>query len=198
MRQEGLGFIEGRQHGPDHLGARSLGGLPLGVPIHQILGPIHRHIVLLIHQVGKDVFQDVRGVGQDQQRQSPPVHAVGVVDPPVEEALLKPFHQPLLLRGVGDRVGGHVEEEEVLLLGGQDALLHQVLGNPLADVTELVLQLEGIPGFTCKGGDRSESRLSVRRIQKFTLGANFDGSPQQLWTGQPETFPSPLYYSLQS
>ena len=47
-------------------------------------------------------------------------------------------HQSGLDASVGDRVGGHVEQEEVLLLRGQDALLRQVLGQALAHVLQLV------------------------------------------------------------
>lgn len=45
-------------------------------------------------------------------------------------------------------MGGHVKEQEVLLLCGQDALLHQVLCQALSDVPQLVVQLEGIPGLS--------------------------------------------------
>lgn len=73
---------------------------------------------------------------------------MGVIDPPVQDTLLELFDQALLLRGVCDRVSGHVKEKEVLFLGCQDPLLHKVLGDPLANVTELVLQLKGVPGLT--------------------------------------------------
>ena len=61
------------------------------------------------------------------------------------------FDEPELGLRVGDRVGGHVEQQEVLLLGGEDALLHQVLGQPLAHVAQLVAQLQRVPRLTWAG-----------------------------------------------
>ena len=45
---------------------------------------------------------------------------------------------PSCLNVVCDGVGGHIEEEEVLLLRGEHALLYQVLGQPLTHVLQLV------------------------------------------------------------
>ena len=51
----------------------------------------------------------------------------------------------VLDRSVGDWVRGHVEEQKVLLLGGEDALLREVLGQPLPHVLQLVTQLQRVP-----------------------------------------------------
>ena len=56
-----------------------------------------------------------------------------------------PLDELVLDGSVRDRVRGHVEEQEVLLLGGEDALLGQVLGQPLPHVLQLVAQLQRVP-----------------------------------------------------
>lgn len=43
---------------------------------------------------------------------------------------------------------GHVEEQEVLFLRGQDPFLHQVFRQALSDISQLVVQLQGIPGLS--------------------------------------------------
>ena len=69
---------------------------------------------------------------------------MGVVDPLCEHGLLDLLDEAVLLDAVGDWVGRHVEEQEVLLLRGEDALLHQVLGQPLTHVLQLVpSQIDG-------------------------------------------------------
>ena len=45
---------------------------------------------------------------------------------------------------------GHVEEQEVLFLGGEDAFLHQVLSQTLSNISQLVVQLQRIPGLSWK------------------------------------------------
>lgn len=84
---------------------------------------------------------------QDDERQDALVHAVGVVDPLGQHGVLDFLHQFGLGGGVCERVGGHVEEQEVLLLGGEDTLLNEVLGKALAHVAELVAQFQGVPGL---------------------------------------------------
>ena len=39
------------------------------------------------------------------------------------------------------------EEEEVLFVSGEDALLHQILGESFTHVAQLVAQFEGVPGL---------------------------------------------------
>lgn len=56
----------------------------------------------------------------------------------------------LLNGAVGERMCGHVKQQEVLFLCGQDTFLHQVLCEALPDVSQLVVQLQGIPGLSWK------------------------------------------------
>jgi len=46
---------------------------------------------------------------------------------------------------IAHRVGGHVEEDEVLLAGGEHALLYQVFGDSFSHVAQLEVELQGIP-----------------------------------------------------
>ena len=39
------------------------------------------------------------------------------------------------------------EEEEVLFISGEDALLHQILRESFTHVAQLVAQFEGVPGL---------------------------------------------------
>lgn len=87
-------------------------------------------------------------MGKHQERECPLVHSLRVVHPPLQDAVLKFFHESLFLRRVGDRMSSHVEQEEILLLSGQDALLNEVFCDPFSDISQLILQLEGIPGLT--------------------------------------------------
>ena len=70
---------------------------------------------------------------------------VGIVDPFTEDGILNLLDEFVFLNVVCDGVRGHVEQEEVLLLRREDALLNQVLGQPLPHVLELVSQLQGVP-----------------------------------------------------
>lgn len=54
----------------------------------------------------------------------------------------------LLNGAVGEWMCGHVKKQKVLFLCGQDSLLHQVFSQTLSDVSELVVQLQGIPGLS--------------------------------------------------
>lgn len=46
---------------------------------------------------------------------------------------------------------GHVEEKKVSLLGAEDALVDESLGEALADLFELVADLEYVPRLACYG-----------------------------------------------
>ena len=43
---------------------------------------------------------------------------------------------------------GHVEQQEVLLLGGEDALLSEVLSQTLPHILQLIAQLQRVPRLT--------------------------------------------------
>ena len=57
-----------------------------------------------------------------------------VIHPLVQYGLLDLLDEALLDVVVGQRMCGHIEKEEVLLLSSEDAFFHQVLCQPLADV----------------------------------------------------------------
>lgn len=42
---------------------------------------------------------------------------------------------------------GHIKKQEVLLLCGEDTFLHQVFGQAFSDISQLIVQLERIPGL---------------------------------------------------
>jgi hypothetical protein len=49
-------------------------------------------------------------------------------------------------------VRGHVEKQEVALLGAQDAFVDEAFGEALADLLELVADFHEVPGFACGFG----------------------------------------------
>ena len=57
--------------------------------------------------------------------------------------------QIFLGAAVSDRVGGHVEEEEVSLLGAENALVDEAFAEPFADLFELVSYLHEVPSLAC-------------------------------------------------
>lgn len=80
---------------------------------------------------------------------------------------------------------GHVKQQEVLFLRGQDAFLHQVLREALPDVSQLVVQLQGIPGLSWKtgGGLGHEGHLPKRcSNHSDRRGVSPLSSSIQLWT----------------
>ena len=100
---------------------------------------------------------------KENKREHPLLHSVRVVHPLGEHALLHLLDQLGLLHVVRHRVGGHVKQQEVLLLCRQHTLFHlrfklntgeklekyyQVLGKSLPHVLELVPQLKWVPSLT--------------------------------------------------
>jgi len=62
---------------------------------------------------------------------------------------MPPPHTPYLFYGaVGERMCGHVKEQEVLLLCREHTFLDQVFCQTLSNISELVVQLQGIPGLS--------------------------------------------------
>lgn len=54
-----------------------------------------------------------------------------------------------LLNGtVGERMCSHIKQQEVLFLCGKDTFLYQIFCKTLPDVSQLVVQLQGIPGLS--------------------------------------------------
>ena len=45
-------------------------------------------------------------------------------------------------------MGGHVEEEEVLLFRAADAFVDEIFGQAFAHIPQLILELQWIPTFT--------------------------------------------------
>jgi len=73
-------------------------------------------------------------MGKKDERERPLVHAVWVIDPLGQHGILHFLDQPALDAAICHRVGGHVEEQKVLLLCSQHTLLRQVLGQPLTHI----------------------------------------------------------------
>lgn len=54
-----------------------------------------------------------------------------------------------LLNGtVGERMCSHIKQQEVLFLCGKNTFLYQIFCKTLPDVSQLVVQLQGIPGLS--------------------------------------------------
>ena len=140
-------FDECCKYCPHYFVGSLFGALALQIHVQQIPDPLHGHVVVVVVQGGEGVLQNVRGVGQEDQGQHPLVHPVRVVDPLAQNGVLDLLDQLVLDGAVGHGVGRHVEEQEVLLLGRQNALLGQIFGQALADVLQLIAELEGVPGL---------------------------------------------------
>lgn len=71
------------------------------------------------------------------------------LDDPTRSRWTPPPPPPYLFNGaVGERMCGHVKQQEVLFLCGEDTFLYQVFRQTLSNVSELVVQLQGIPGLS--------------------------------------------------
>lgn len=66
-------------------------------------------------------------------------------DGPLGEDVADAATDLLLGAAVGDRVSSHVEEEEVSLLGSEDALVDEALGEALSHLLELIPNLHQVP-----------------------------------------------------
>lgn len=60
------------------------------------------------------------------------------------------LNEPTLDHIVVERMRGHVKQQKVLLLGGQYSLFGQILGQSLANILQLVAQLQWVPRFTAQ------------------------------------------------
>jgi hypothetical protein len=131
---------------------------PLAVVGQQLVrlgeGPLAR----LVPQRRQGVLEDVGGVGSADHGQGAQVAelkvlreelAVGQDDGALRQDVADAPPDLLLGATVGDGVGGHVEEEEVALLGAEDALVDEALGEAFADLLQLVPDLHQVPGLTC-------------------------------------------------
>lgn len=54
----------------------------------------------------------------------------------------------LFYGAVGERMCGHVKKQEILLLCSQNTFLHQVFRQTFSHISQLVVQLQGIPGLS--------------------------------------------------
>ena len=117
--------------------------------VQQLTDALHRYLVVVVRERRERVLEHVRCVCEIEQRQHAFVHALWVVDPARQHGVLHALHELRLDGRVDERVGGHVKEEEVLLLCCTHALLDQVLRESLAHVAQLVSQLQRVPSLTC-------------------------------------------------
>lgn len=73
---------------------------------------------------------------------------------------------PHLFNGaVGERMCSHVKQQEVLLLCSKDPFLHQVFCQTLSDISQLVVQLQGIPGLSW--GVRKENNEQILTCRQW-------------------------------
>lgn len=105
-------------------------------------------------ECGQRIFEDVSRVSCAHHSDGPHVPELEVFGEPLgagqdDSALCEDVADapPDFLLGatVGHGVGGHIEKEEVALLGAQDALVDQAFGEALADLLELVADLHKVP-----------------------------------------------------
>ena len=76
--------------------------------------PLHRHFVVLIRQRGESVLVDVGRVHHVDEAENPTIYTVKIVDPPRQHRVLDCLN--LIDVTVSERMGGHVEQQNVLLL----------------------------------------------------------------------------------
>jgi len=136
------------EDGPHELVGALLGALLVEVKVEQVAHPLHGQLIVVVVERRERVLQHVGRVRQENQRQHSLVDALGVVHPPGQHRVLHLLDQTRFHDVIRQRVRRHVEKEEVLLLCGEDTLLNKVLGQPLADVLQLVAEFEGVPGLT--------------------------------------------------
>eukprot|EP00053_Salpingoeca_punica_P023466 m.10194 g.10194 ORF g.10194 m.10194 type:complete len:307 (+) comp5152_c1_seq1:82-1002(+) len=141
---------EGRHDCPQHLVCTRLGGFHIRIHIEQLPHALHGQLVVVVGERGKGVLQHVGCVRHVEQRQHTLVQPVGIVLPLREHTVLHLLDDALLGCGVCDGVCGHVEQEKVLLLRCQHALLHQSLCQALAHVAHVELELERVPGLAAE------------------------------------------------
>lgn len=68
-----------------------------------------------------------------------------VIYPLVQYGLLDLLDKALLDVVVSQRMCGHIKQQKVLLLSGEDAFFNQVFCQPFTDVPQLIMKLQGVP-----------------------------------------------------
>ena len=91
--------------------------------------------------------------------------------PFTEHGVLDFFDELGLDSRLDEGMRGHIEEQKVLFFRGTNALFHQVLGQALADVAQLISQLERVPRFPAQVLDPGLGRL--RRLRLFDVAQSF-------------------------
>lgn len=142
---------------------------PLGVLGEELVGLGEGALAGLVTEGAEGVLEDVGGVGGADHGDGAHVAEFEVLGQPLralqdDGALGQnvPNAPPDLLLGAAVRHGvrGHVEEQEVALLGPQDALIDQPLAQPLAHLLQLVTDLHEIPGLACISFRGRSARIS--------------------------------------
>lgn len=150
-----------RQVGADAGGADLAAKGPLGVLGEQLIGLGEGALAGLVAEGAEGILEDVGGVGGADHRHGADVAELEVLGQPLrslqDDSALRQHvaHPPpdlLLGAPVRHGVRRHVEQQEVALLGPEDALVDQALAQPLAHLLQLVADLHQVPGLACFGG----------------------------------------------
>lgn len=88
-------FSKCGHHCPHEFVSVGLGALLLRLQLQQCVDPLHAQFVLVVLERGKGILQHVRRVGQKDQGENPFVHAMGIVDPLLQNGILHFFDQAL-------------------------------------------------------------------------------------------------------
>lgn len=169
---------------PDSILRGLLSEWPLAIFSEQLVRLRKRSFPGLVTECGQRIFEDVSRVSCAHHSDGSHVPELEVFGEPLgagqDDSALRenvPNAPPDFLLGttIGHWVGGHVEKEEVALLGAKDALVDQALGEALADLLELVADLHKVPCLSCE----FSKILSAFQVLSKSLG-RFGG------VGRPE------------
>ncbi|KAI6751382.1 hypothetical protein HG531_006078 [Fusarium graminearum] len=129
-----------RQVGPNTVLRGLLAKWPLTVVSEQVIGLRKGSLASLMAKGCKGILEDISSVGGAN-------HGNGAHITKLERLGADAAADLLLGTTVGDGMGGHVEEEEIALLGTEDALVDKALCESFSDLLELVPDLHQVPGL---------------------------------------------------
>lgn len=136
----------------------------LGIEIEQIAHTPHGQLVVFVFERREGVLEHVRGMCEIEERYETLVDAIDVVGPAREHRVLDFFDELLLESRVAERMRGHVEQEEVLLLRAAHALLYQTLRQTFAHVPQLISQLQRIPRLTFNNNNKNKYNIIISSL----------------------------------
>ena len=164
-----------RQVGSNAILCSLLAKWPLAVVGEQVIGLRKSPLASFVAKGCKGILEDVSSVGGANHGDSAHITeferfgqelAAVEDDGSLGEDVADAAADLLLGTAIGDRVGGHVEEEEIALLGTEDALVDKTLCESFSDLLELVSDLHQVPGFA----------YYSKRSQRLLLGDGMFGA----------------------